>query len=152
MVGGKNRKYSISPEEYIFAALNLYLDIITLFLLLLQLIGLCRWGRAGMEWCVSGKARSSLSTSPYTDLFQFIALLCLATSNALTLVFTSMALYSVGSNGVAPYVIWWYSLIVFCTQVSSSFYILIPRNTWLMDSCKAKWGCGLNDSTCSTRL
>ena len=42
MVGGKNRKYSISPEEYIFAALNLYLDIITLFLLLLQLIGLSR--------------------------------------------------------------------------------------------------------------
>ncbi|KAG5856789.1 protein lifeguard 1 [Anguilla anguilla] len=41
MLGGKH-KYSISPEEYIFAALNLYLDIITLFLLLLQLIGFCR--------------------------------------------------------------------------------------------------------------
>ncbi|CAL8248618.1 unnamed protein product [Lota lota] len=42
MIGGKHRKYSVSPEEYVFAALNLYLDIITLFLLLLQLIGLCR--------------------------------------------------------------------------------------------------------------
>ncbi|XP_028837109.1 protein lifeguard 1 isoform X2 [Denticeps clupeoides] len=41
MLGGKHR-YSISPEEYIFAALNLYLDVVTLFLLLLQLIGLTR--------------------------------------------------------------------------------------------------------------
>uniref|UniRef100_A0A8C1STE3 Zgc:110410 n=1 Tax=Cyprinus carpio TaxID=7962 RepID=A0A8C1STE3_CYPCA len=40
ILGGKH-KYSINPEEYIFAALNLYLDIITIFLLLLQLIGLC---------------------------------------------------------------------------------------------------------------
>ncbi|XP_071781600.2 protein lifeguard 1 [Centroberyx gerrardi] len=42
ILGGKHRKYAISPEEYVFAALNLYLDIVTLFLLLLQLIGLCR--------------------------------------------------------------------------------------------------------------
>lgn len=42
ILGGKH-KYSISPEEYIFAALNLYLDIVTIFLLLLQLIGFCRW-------------------------------------------------------------------------------------------------------------
>ncbi|XP_072535106.1 protein lifeguard 1 [Salminus brasiliensis] len=41
MLGGKH-KYSISPEEYIFAALNLYLDIITIFLMILQLIGLSR--------------------------------------------------------------------------------------------------------------
>uniref|UniRef100_A0A8C2X449 Zgc:110410 n=1 Tax=Cyclopterus lumpus TaxID=8103 RepID=A0A8C2X449_CYCLU len=42
ILGGKHRKYEVSPEEYVFAALNLYLDIVTLFLLLLQLIGLCR--------------------------------------------------------------------------------------------------------------
>ncbi|CAL9705425.1 unnamed protein product [Knipowitschia caucasica] len=42
IVGGKHRKYAVSPEEYVFAALNLYLDITSLFLLLLQLIGLCR--------------------------------------------------------------------------------------------------------------
>ncbi|XP_054477436.1 protein lifeguard 1 [Anoplopoma fimbria] len=42
ILGGKHRKYQVSPEEYVFAALNLYLDIISLFLLLLQLIGLCR--------------------------------------------------------------------------------------------------------------
>lgn len=42
IVGGKHRKYEVSPEEYVFAALNLYLDIVSLFLLLLQLIGLCR--------------------------------------------------------------------------------------------------------------
>uniref|UniRef100_A0A8C5FNG7 Uncharacterized protein n=1 Tax=Gadus morhua TaxID=8049 RepID=A0A8C5FNG7_GADMO len=39
---GKNRKHSISPEEYIFAALTLYLDIFTLFLLLLEAIGMSR--------------------------------------------------------------------------------------------------------------
>ncbi|KAK3879057.1 hypothetical protein Pcinc_016340 [Petrolisthes cinctipes] len=38
MLGG-NHKYSLSPEEYIFAALNLYLDIINLFLYLLAIIG-----------------------------------------------------------------------------------------------------------------
>merc|ERR1712117_339977 len=38
MIGG-NHKYSISPEEYIFAALNLYLDIINLFLYLLRIFG-----------------------------------------------------------------------------------------------------------------
>jgi len=38
MLGGKH-KYAISPEEYIFAALNLYLDIINLFLYILMLVG-----------------------------------------------------------------------------------------------------------------
>lgn len=38
MMGGKH-KYSISPEEYIFAALNLYLDIINIFLYILALVG-----------------------------------------------------------------------------------------------------------------
>lgn len=35
MIGG-GHKYSISPEEYIFAALNLYLDIINIFLFILR--------------------------------------------------------------------------------------------------------------------
>lgn len=34
-----NRKHSISPEEYVFAALSLYVDIIQIFLFLLQIIG-----------------------------------------------------------------------------------------------------------------
>lgn len=38
MIGG-NHTYSISPEEYVFAALNLYLDIVNLFLYILRLIG-----------------------------------------------------------------------------------------------------------------
>lgn len=38
MMGGKH-KYSISPEEYIFGALNLYMDIINIFLFILQIIG-----------------------------------------------------------------------------------------------------------------
>ena len=41
MIGGQH-KYSISPEEYIFAALNLYLDIINLFLFILSIIGQSR--------------------------------------------------------------------------------------------------------------
>lgn len=35
---GGNHKYSISPEEYVFAALNLYMDIIQLFLYLLRIL------------------------------------------------------------------------------------------------------------------
>ncbi|XP_053606659.1 protein lifeguard 1-like [Plodia interpunctella] len=38
MLGG-NHKYTISPEEYIFAALNLYLDTINLFIKILTLFG-----------------------------------------------------------------------------------------------------------------
>jgi FtsH-binding integral membrane protein len=41
MMGGTH-KYSISPEEYIFAALNLYLDIVNLFLYILTIIGASR--------------------------------------------------------------------------------------------------------------
>uniref|UniRef100_D3TQR8 N-methyl-D-aspartate receptor glutamate-binding subunit n=1 Tax=Glossina morsitans morsitans TaxID=37546 RepID=D3TQR8_GLOMM len=38
MMGG-DHKYSISPEEYIFAALNLYMDVGRIFLFVLTLIG-----------------------------------------------------------------------------------------------------------------
>lgn len=41
MIGG-NHKYSISPEEYIFAALNLYIDVINIFLYILTIIGASR--------------------------------------------------------------------------------------------------------------
>ncbi|KAM4700604.1 protein lifeguard 2 [Discoglossus pictus] len=34
-----SRQYSLSPEEYIFGALNIYLDIVTIFTFLLQLFG-----------------------------------------------------------------------------------------------------------------
>lgn len=37
MLGGKH-KYSISPEDYILAALNIYIDIINLFLMILRLV------------------------------------------------------------------------------------------------------------------
>ncbi|XP_076872038.1 transmembrane BAX inhibitor motif containing 1a [Brachyhypopomus gauderio] len=37
-----NRKYSISPEDYVFAALSIYVDIIQIFLFLLQIIGASR--------------------------------------------------------------------------------------------------------------
>ncbi|KAG5681919.1 hypothetical protein PVAND_011323 [Polypedilum vanderplanki] len=41
MMGGKH-KYSISPEEYIFAALNLYTDIINIFMYILMIISASR--------------------------------------------------------------------------------------------------------------
>lgn len=34
-----NKKLSLSPEEYVFAALNLYLDIIHIFLYILRIMG-----------------------------------------------------------------------------------------------------------------
>ncbi|XP_058800408.1 protein lifeguard 1-like [Phymastichus coffea] len=37
MIGGKH-KYALSPEEYIFASLNLYLDIVNIFLYILSII------------------------------------------------------------------------------------------------------------------
>uniref|UniRef100_A0A673SZM3 Transmembrane BAX inhibitor motif containing 1 n=1 Tax=Suricata suricatta TaxID=37032 RepID=A0A673SZM3_SURSU len=42
MVGGHHPHADLHPEEYVFAALNIYLDIINLFLFILQLIGLAR--------------------------------------------------------------------------------------------------------------
>ena len=41
MMGGKH-KYALDPEEYVFAALNLYLDIINLFMYLLTIIGVSK--------------------------------------------------------------------------------------------------------------
>merc|ERR1712018_19857 len=41
MMGGKH-KYALDPEEYIFASLNLYLDIINLFLYILMIVGASR--------------------------------------------------------------------------------------------------------------
>lgn len=42
MMMGGDHKYSLSPEEYIFAALNLYLDIINIFIYILTIIGASR--------------------------------------------------------------------------------------------------------------
>uniref|UniRef100_A0AC11ECZ8 Uncharacterized protein n=1 Tax=Ovis aries TaxID=9940 RepID=A0AC11ECZ8_SHEEP len=42
MVGGRHHHSDLDPEEYVFAALNIYMDIINLFLFILQLIGMGR--------------------------------------------------------------------------------------------------------------
>ncbi|RYG43956.1 hypothetical protein EON67_12300 [archaeon] len=39
IVGGKHRAVSLTSDEYIFAALNLYIDIVQLFLYILRLFG-----------------------------------------------------------------------------------------------------------------
>ncbi|XP_058124573.1 protein lifeguard 1-like [Anopheles ziemanni] len=41
MLGGEH-KYSISPEEYVFAALSLYLDVINIFLHILRIVAVSR--------------------------------------------------------------------------------------------------------------
>lgn len=41
MMGG-NHKCSISPEEYIFAALNIYMDIINIFIYMLSILSYAR--------------------------------------------------------------------------------------------------------------
>ena len=41
MMGGKH-KYAIDPEEYVFAALNLYLDIVNLFIYILSIVGIAK--------------------------------------------------------------------------------------------------------------
>lgn len=40
MIMGGKHKYSISPEEYVYAALRLYLDIMYIFMYILQILGL----------------------------------------------------------------------------------------------------------------
>ncbi|XP_055637503.1 protein lifeguard 2-like [Toxorhynchites rutilus septentrionalis] len=42
LIMGGEHKYSISPEEYVFAALTLYLDVVNIFMHILQLIGVSR--------------------------------------------------------------------------------------------------------------
>ncbi len=37
--GATHHKYALSPDEYMFAALNMYLDIVSLFTLLLIMLG-----------------------------------------------------------------------------------------------------------------
>jgi len=39
MMMGGSHKYSLDPEEYVFAALNIYLDVINLFLYILMIVG-----------------------------------------------------------------------------------------------------------------
>lgn len=46
MIGGRH-KFSITPEEYIFAALTLYMDIITLFLYILEIVSRATGDRRG---------------------------------------------------------------------------------------------------------
>ena len=43
MMGGKH-KYALDPEEYIFAAINLYIDFIQLFRFILMIVGVSGGG------------------------------------------------------------------------------------------------------------
>jgi len=39
VVGGQKRRYQLSPEEYIYGALQLYVDVVNLFIIILGLVG-----------------------------------------------------------------------------------------------------------------
>jgi FtsH-binding integral membrane protein len=39
IIGGKNRRYTIEEDSHILAAIALYLDIINLFLYILEILG-----------------------------------------------------------------------------------------------------------------
>lgn len=68
-----NKRYSISPEEYVFATLNIYLDIIYLFSFLLQIMG------GGREWTVctsSHLIKHDRSTSFRKMIFFFFFRTC----------------------------------------------------------------------------
>lgn len=41
-IAGGDHKYSISPEDYVFAALSLYLDIVNIFMYVLTILGAIR--------------------------------------------------------------------------------------------------------------
>lgn len=46
LVGGRH-KFAITPEEYIFAALTLYVDVIMLFLYILEIVSRASGDRRG---------------------------------------------------------------------------------------------------------
>ena len=39
VIGGRHKKYQFGVDDYVFAALNLYLDVVNLFLCILALVG-----------------------------------------------------------------------------------------------------------------
>lgn len=49
-----NKKLALSPEEYIFAALNLYTDIINIFLYILAIVGRSREWNCTFDWTGGG--------------------------------------------------------------------------------------------------
>ena len=65
MIAGGNHRYTVSPEEYIFAALNLYLDIINLFLLILDIVHRSKWA---LEAPQMSDNDTHLSSSQYHNL------------------------------------------------------------------------------------
>lgn len=81
-----NKKMALSPEEYIFAALNLYTDIINIFLYLLALVGRAR------EWAHCLNKTRGRDGANASFLFE-ILLKCLL-SRFLSLFFTFLSSYN----------------------------------------------------------
>lgn len=55
-----NKRYTISPEEYIFATLNIYLDIVYLFTFILQLFGRDDWDNSSSSQAVQKQTSSGV--------------------------------------------------------------------------------------------
>ena len=43
MIMGGHHKYKLSPEEYVMAAIAIYLDILNIFLYILKIVGQKKW-------------------------------------------------------------------------------------------------------------
>ena len=72
MLGG-NHKNSISPEDYIFAALSIYLDIMQLFLHILRLIS------SSEEW-IKPLHPATIYTTDGVDYISHVIFLCVCVS------------------------------------------------------------------------
>ena len=50
IVGGKHRRFQFDKDSYILAAISLYLDIINLFLYIIQILNEESWNRIAELW------------------------------------------------------------------------------------------------------
>ena len=73
LIGGK--RYEISPEEYVFGALNLYLDVVNIFLYLLALFG-NNWFNMVYMYPVHKHSHKQFPYS-YVSLLQYFLPICL---------------------------------------------------------------------------
>lgn len=62
-----NKNLSLSPEEYIFAALNLYTDIIQIFIYILSIVGRSREWRCSFQTTGAERMVSFCCEMTWTD-------------------------------------------------------------------------------------
>lgn len=112
-----NKQYAMSPEEYIFATLSLYLDIVYLFTFLLQLFG------NGREWawlCCNNVHHAILIANVSN---------CSATSTFLVAFYLLLGLKNINSIWMFSQVLK-YALVLFKGQ-SWKLFTWLTKSFWL---------------------